>query len=101
MAMDTPGRITITQRAPLASQTRSWERSTRASDVMLGPHDAEKFRQQREASKYIKPPSPRKEKNTGEALGNTADVPPDLYLRPPEGIWEVSSAFFSNKVVHP
>jgi hypothetical protein len=42
-----------------------------------------------------------KEKNTGEALGNPAEVPPDIYLRSPEGVWEVSSSFFSNKMVHP
>ena len=59
MAMDTAGRITITQPAPLASQTRSWERSMRTSDVMLAPHDAENFRQyrgkRRNASSHLLP----------------------------------------------
>ena len=75
--MDTTGRITITQRAPLASETGSGGRCTRANKVMLAPHDAEKFRQYRGKRRNTsKPPSPRKKKNTGEALGNPADVPP-------------------------
>jgi len=97
MAMDTAGRITITQRAPLASQTRSWERSMRTSDVIPVPHDAKRISPiEGSVEMHQATFSPKRKK-----YRRGTRQPGRCSARPPEGIWEVSSAFFSNKMVHP